>query len=202
MLILKIKKETHDEMVLAHSFLIHYLILMFAVMSIIIFIIPRSDVEAVKWYEWLAGAIIGIGFLIFIESTTVVFDKKTNRMTITNKTLLKSKVEEECSLSDIAEVGLLKNENKGTSYKIILGLKNGEKINLRKTRKKSVNTNLIEISGGGIKQSGMFTKFYEPEAAKRLAQFLDVPLREIRPPSISEFLDQTREAIRKAKRSI
>lgn len=187
---MKVVQETPSRMVLENSSIILFVttFIMVCICLVVIFQppwikvnysgYPQNYVELVLVY----GTLIFLVFLIKSNTTIVTVDKSNGRLTILSKSLIQSKMQNKCSLQDIEAVELRAVSEKGTmGYDVSVLIKDGHSVLLAK----------------GSRMGGIHPGFSEPDAASKLAKFLNVPLREVRPPTINEMLGLIKEGLEK-----
>ena len=138
---------------------------------------------------WLGPILIVIGFvpLIFYKASTAIFDKTSNIFSIEWKSIL-GKKQERYYLNQIKEIilsiGINSTNTKGSvratnSFNLSVHMQDNSYIILGNSSG-SISINRINLSGllgKGIADKG-----------KKIAEFLNVPFQEIRPPSITEIV--------------
>ncbi len=162
--------------------------IIFALAGFAVIFKPDFFTENPPLWSGVAGVLLGALIIVVAKITTVTLDKTSNKILFLWRSLLNNKIQE-YTLDQIKEVELsaIYSSGKGgaCSYHLALVFNNGEIIPLNPGSSSS-----IRIMGRQI--------IPEKTLGTRMANFLNVPFQEKRPPTVSETLSTISSAIQSA----
>ncbi len=200
---LKMKEETPSRMVLKESSFLGVVVgLLFFAVGLVLYFTPGAFTEAPPSWAGLIIAPIGIivALLVDIEKKAIL-DKGTGRMVLSTRNLISVKPKEH-DIADIVEIELGESyETRGTGddrstrlvHKIFAIMKDKNRILI--TQSSGTTGLLVDVLRKGSP---------EKDLAQKIADFIGVPMKERRPPSVDEMMSMMQkkmdEGMRKYKR--
>ena len=149
---------------------------------------PLSSLPSILFF------LVGLFSILKAKRTTVSLDKSMNKLFLERKTIINKK-EEEYRLDEIKEIELQQQiynyaeggskygiRRQGYYYNLVLVLNNGQTIFLPTSGK-------LMIMGKQIGNS-------EEQIGKKISEFLNIPFKNIRPPTLDESISALKEVVR------
>lgn len=190
---MKIETESQSLLVLKQSTILAYVVgIIFCGLGLSMIVFPSMWGGPTDWWIGPLLFLVGLIPIAIYQSTTITLDRSKNNLTIFKKGLIKKGIENECSLDNIEAIEYREtfetdSDNKTTRYVNVFALlKDGEDIRLARYNPAS---GLIPTLISGSRP--------ERVKIKKIAEFLNVEFREVRPPSIGETLSAIKEGIEK-----
>jgi len=127
--------------------------------------------------------------VLVVKTITIVLDKNTKKLSFKFKSLIKEK-SEEYNLDQIKQIELRQDyipNSKGRgayAYELFFIFDNGEEVPLN-----SYSSSIVLVLGKQI--------IPEKSMGARIANFLNIPFQERRPPTITETLSTIQEVVQK-----
>lgn len=191
---MKIVKETPNLMILKDRNIVTFFIgTFFCLIGLLLIIFPDFIKEKPPLLLSIFFILMGLFSIFKAKITTVSLNKGINKLSLERKTIM-SRKKEEYKLDEIKEVELQQQvyshrsgghdygmRRQGYSYNLVLVLNNGQAISLPSSGR-------VVIMG---KQIGG-----EQQIGKRISEFLNIPFKERRPPTLSESLSTIKEVVR------
>lgn len=141
--------------------------------------------------SWIGAIISFVGFLLialFAKMTTIIIDKNAKKLVVRWRTLVRGK-SEEYDLSQVKQIELQQRYisetsttgvSSGYSYKLAFVLNNGQEIPLA--------PEIALLTSGTINIGSDMARKKLVTIGTRIANFLNIPFQERRPPTVTEVL--------------
>lgn len=193
---MKIEKEDPGLLLAKESSIVPYIVgIIFIAIGLVALLLPSLFEDPPPFWFGLIFVVFGLLPLILASTTMISIDKAQNKMTVIEKSLIRSR-KEECKLEELEAIEVeegykIERSSKRGDIKrritVFALLKNGSRVVLSKT----------------TPASGMLVTFWnvgkrpEIECPKKIAEFANVPLRERRPPSLHDAVSAISKGIEK-----
>lgn len=187
---MRIVKETTNLMVLKQKNVFVFLVgIIFILAGLLVILKPDFFTNQPPFWSGFAGIAIGL-FIIFVAKiTTVTLDKTAGEIVFKWRTLINTK-SKEYELGSIKQLELQQvytsnsRGRGGYSYKLAFILDTGEKLPLN-----PYSSSIVRIMGRQV--------ILERKIGSRIANFLNIPFQERRPPTVSETLSAIQQTVQK-----
>jgi len=189
---LRVKEETPMMMVLQDmDFALPVIGLVFAGIGAVVLGMPGMFEEPPPVWLGLIFLPVGLGIIFLVKwRTDAKLDKAMNRLYVLRRSIL-TKEDAECNISDIRSIEIKSYYTKERKMKteILALLQDGRELMLTRTSKKGSDLSLSIESK-------------ERKLAKRIADFLGVPVEEIRPPTLHEAVSAIQKKMDRAQQEL
>jgi len=187
---MKIVKEEQNLMVIKNKNTFVFLVgITFALTGFLTILKPDIFINQPPLWSSIVGILLGSFIILVTKTTTINLNKTSNQIIFTHKTLFRQTITQH-NLQQIKKIELQtiynsSNKSSGYSYRLIFELNNGKQIPLN-----SQGSSIIRIMGKQI--------IVEKKIGTKIANFLNIPFQEKRPPTLKETLSVVQSAIQSA----
>ncbi|MFN3302014.1 MAG: hypothetical protein ACK413_03250 [Patescibacteria group bacterium] len=194
---MKIVKEDQNLMVIKDRNVFIFLCgIIFVLFGFLIIFKPNLN-KPPRWFGFI-GILTGLFTVFAAKTTTIILDKNTGKLVLRWKSLIKEE-SKEYDLGQIKQLELRQvytSDSKGRgsySYKLVFILNTGEEI-LLNPYGSSIR---LQVMAGQLKIIDKLIGTSEKLIGIRIANFLNIPFQERRPPTVTEVLSTIRETVQK-----
>ncbi len=182
---MKILKEDQNLMVIKDRNIFAFFVgVIFALAGFLVILKPDFFTNQPPLWSGFIGIALGL-FVVFVAKvTTISLDKASNKLLFVSKAIINKRADEYL-LNQVKAIELQQvYREQGYSYNLVFILENAKEIPL------TLGSSIVKVMGKQIVN--------ERNIGARIANFLNIPFQERRPPTVSETLSVMQSAIQNA----
>lgn len=187
---MRIVKETPDLMVLKEKNIFAFFVgIIFTLAGFLVILKPDFFTNQPPLWSGFVGITIGLFVIFMAKITTITLDKTAKKTVFEWKSLVSKKLKE-YDLDAVKQLELQQvytsssKGRSGYSYKLVFILNTGEEVPLN-----PFGSSNVRVMGRQI--------ITERSLGARIANFLNIPFQERRPPTVSETLSAIQQTVQK-----